>query len=112
MARGEIVPKMLFTTINRQGIVFLWPIRLPGEDGRLDNWNRSALEAASVAMTSWIRVMSNMGLRAYDVYEAPSFSDAPVWPALDFPALLKIAFKERFIRSWDHPVLRRLRGEV
>ena len=34
---GELVPKVLFTTIDRQNNVFLWPIRLPGEDGRLDS---------------------------------------------------------------------------
>jgi hypothetical protein len=46
---GEIVPKVLFTTINRQGVLSLWPIRLPREDGRHDEWNRSALEAADLA---------------------------------------------------------------
>ena len=29
-------PRALITTINRQGVLFLWPIRLPGADGRLD----------------------------------------------------------------------------
>ena len=112
LIRGEIVPKMLFTTINRQGVIFLWPIRLPGEDGRLDNWNRSALVAASVAMTSWTRVMSNMVLGAYEVYQAPSLADDPDWPEIDFPAIIKTAFKDHFIRSQDHPKLRRLRGEI
>ena len=36
----EVTPKMLFTAVNRQGVVFIWSIRLPGEDGRLDEWNR------------------------------------------------------------------------
>ena len=30
---GEIVPKILLTTINKQGVLTIWPIRLPGEDG-------------------------------------------------------------------------------
>ena len=34
---GQLVPKTLFTTITRQGTLLLWPIRLPGEDGRLDS---------------------------------------------------------------------------
>src|SRR5262245_56974975 len=29
---GEFVTKTLFTAINRQGTVFLWPVRLPGPD--------------------------------------------------------------------------------
>ena len=41
-----VVPKLIVVAINRQGVVFLWPIRLPGPDGRHDNWNSSALEAS------------------------------------------------------------------
>ena len=33
---GELTPKVLFTAINRQKVLFLWPIRLPGEEGRHD----------------------------------------------------------------------------
>ncbi len=34
-------PRAIFTSITRQGVVFLWPIRLPGPDGKLDDWNQS-----------------------------------------------------------------------
>ena len=67
---GELIPKVLFTVINRQGVLTLWPIRLPGEDGRHDEWNRSALEAAEMAQKEWIRVAANMSLGAYEVYRA------------------------------------------
>ena len=60
---GELIPKVLFTVINRQGVLTLWPIRLPGEDGRHDAWNRSALEAAGMAQEQWIRMAANMSLR-------------------------------------------------
>ena len=109
---GEIVPKILFVTINRQGVVFLWPVRLPGEDGRIDEWNRSALEAAHMAEKGWVRVAANSSLGAYEVYEAAGHIQEPEWPEVRFEELLRIAFKDRFIRDPDHPVLRRLRGEV
>ncbi|MGH7138677.1 MAG: hypothetical protein ACREHD_23270, partial [Pirellulales bacterium] len=35
-------PRALFTAQNRQGVVFVWPVRLPGPDGKIDDWNRSA----------------------------------------------------------------------
>ena len=57
---GEIVPTALFTAITRQGVVFLWPVRLPDSSGRQWEWHRSALEAAQEAMTSWVRVTANM----------------------------------------------------
>src|SRR5262245_35849384 len=34
---GEVVYKTLFTAINRQGIVFLWPVKLPAPDDRRPN---------------------------------------------------------------------------
>ncbi|UCF33645.1 MAG: hypothetical protein JSV78_15065, partial [Phycisphaerales bacterium] len=60
----ELVPKVLFTAIDRQNNVFLWPIRLPGNDGRLDQWNQSALEAAQMARSNWVRISANMSLGA------------------------------------------------
>lgn len=108
---GEIVPKALFVAINRQGVVFLWPAKLPREDGRQDAWGRSAIEAAQIAMGNWVRVVSNMSLGAYEVYQATGELPEPVWPEEDFKKLLEIAFRDRYIQSLDHPVIRKLRGE-
>jgi hypothetical protein len=105
-------PRALITAINRQGIVFLWPIRLPGPDGRLDNWSRSALEIANLATDKWVRVQSNMSLGAYEVYEAAGTWPDPEWNIPPLNELLRIAFKDRFVQSLDHPVIRRLRGEA
>jgi hypothetical protein len=112
LARHEVVPKVLFTTVTRQGVLHLWPIRLPGEDGRLDSWNQSALEATQPAKTHWVRVVPNHDLRGYEVYQATNLSDDPIWPAISFEEFVKIACKQRFIDSWDHPVLRQLRGDI
>ena len=108
---GEITRKVLFTALNRQGVVFLWPVRLPGEDGRLDAWNRSALEAAQLAMQGWVRVAANLALGAYDVFQAAGAIPDPIWPEVSFPELMQIAFRDRFIRDPNHLVLRKLRGE-
>ncbi len=109
---GEVAPKVLFTAMNRQGVVFLWPVRLPGADGRHDEWNRSALEAAQIAMNSWVRIAANMSLGGYEVYKATGEFPDPDWPEIGFKGLLEVAFKERFIQTPDHPVIRRLRGEL
>ena len=63
-------PRAFYTAINRQGVVLLWQIRLPGSDGKLDDWNKTALEAAKRATAGWVRVAANMALGAYDVFEA------------------------------------------
>ncbi|MCI0463809.1 MAG: hypothetical protein L0Z62_43295 [Gemmataceae bacterium] len=105
-------PRALFTAVNRQGVLFLWPIRLPGPDGRVDEWSRTALEAANLATQSWVRVAANMALGAYDVFQATGPLPEPEWPDTPFKELLRTAFKERYISDLNHPVLRRLRGEV
>ena len=103
---------MLFTAINRQGVIFLWPVRLPGEDGRGNAWNSSALEAANLATKGWVRIAANMSLGAYEVFQATAELPEPEWPDKDFQSLLEIAFKDHYVRALDHPVVQRLRGEL
>jgi hypothetical protein len=107
----EIVSEMLFTAINRQRVVFLWPVPLPRCDGRVIEWHRSAMEHAERAMTEWVKVVANMGLGAYECTPAPIKLPDPEWPDYPFTELLRIAFRDRVIASFDHPVLKRLRGE-
>jgi hypothetical protein len=111
-AESAMSVRMLFTTISRQGDLFLWPVRLPAPTGRVDNWSVSAMEAAQLARKSWVRVQAKMSLGAYEVFEATGDLPAPEWPSLSFAEILKIAFKDRLIDALDHPVLRQLRGEV
>lgn len=111
-AESTFGTRALFGTMNRQGVFSIWPVRLPGADGKLDNWNRSALEAASMAETRWVRVASNMDLKAYEVFVAQASWPEPEWPELSFGEILRIAFKGRVVEALDHPVLKRLRGEA
>ena len=104
----EIVFKTLYLAINRQGVVFFWPVRLPGADGKDIEWWRSLREAAAMAMDSWVRVKANMSLGAYDIFEASSVIAEPKWPEFGFYDLIKIAFRDRLIDRLDHPVINRL----
>jgi hypothetical protein len=109
---GEVVHKTLFTAVNRQGVVFLWPVRLPAPDGRVLEWWRSEREAAERAMTSWLRIKANMSLSAYEISVAESEMADPVWPELSFQELVRIAYRDRLITTLDHPVVKRLRGQA
>jgi len=107
----ELTPTVLHMAIDRQGVVFLWPTRLPAPDGRLDEWSRTAAEAAVLAEDRWVSLRSNMSLGAYEVFEATGNIPDPEWPELTMDQAIRIAFKDRFIDTPTHPVLRRLRGE-
>ncbi len=109
---GELLPVTIFTAINRQGVVFLWPCRLPDETGRSNSWHESALEAAERAKGRWTRVAADMSLGAYRIWEARGDLPEPEWPEQSLRDLLSIAFKGRYVDSLDHLVLKRLRGEV
>jgi hypothetical protein len=109
---GEFFPATIYTAINRAGIVFLWPVRLPGTDGRRMRWHTSAAEAAEAAMKRWVRVKANMGLGAYEWWEASSKIPDPTWPGLTLQQLLEIAFKGgMLVDSIHHSVLAQLRGD-
>jgi hypothetical protein len=110
---GEYFVATLYLTVSRQGVTSLWPVRLPGPDGKHLEWWRSAAEAAAMAENRWIKIRADMGLGAYQIYEA--INDAipePTWPTESFEEIVRVAFRDRFIDRSDHPVLKRLRGET
>ena len=109
---GELRPICLFTTINRQGVVTLWPVKLPGPDGRHDTWNASALDAVAHAKKRWTRVVADMSLGGYNLFVAAGELEPPQWPDLTFKEILTLAFRGRFVDSADHLVLKKLRGEA
>jgi hypothetical protein len=111
-AERTVTARRIFTAINRQGSVFLWPAKLPSPDGRQDRWAESALEAAQEATKSWVRLQADMGLGSYVFFTPLAELSPPDWPETDFRQLLKLAYRNNYIDSPDHLVLRRLRGEV
>jgi hypothetical protein len=108
----EVKYVTLYTAVNRDGVIFLWPVALPGLDGKDLLWWKSAREAAAIAVDTWIRVYANMSLGAYEMLAAEKLTIEPAWPEVSFQELIRIAFKDRLIADLDHPVIQRLRGLV
>jgi hypothetical protein len=107
----ELVFKKLYYSINREGVVFLFPAKLHDSTGRLDSWNSSRHKAAITAMEQWVRVVSNRSLGAYDIYISKTKLNDPTWPELSINEILEIAFEGRIITDMNHPILKTLRGE-
>ena len=107
---SETVTQTLFTAVNRQRVLFLWPVRLPPPDGRTMAWWTSAREAAEMAMTKWVRLQANKSLGAYEITAATTQIAEPEWPEVSFTELLRIAFRDKRVDRIDHPVIQRLRG--
>ena len=107
---GDFAMVMVYTAITRQGTLFLWPIPLPGADGRINEYHRSAHQHAEMAMTRWIRMRADAESRGYVAWEAEGEIADPAWPDLSFAEILRLGFKGYVITSLDHPVVQRLRG--
>jgi len=105
-------PVRLRLCVTRQGVVFLWPIKLPRDERRGDEWRKSAAEAAHLGETRWIRVAADMHLGAYQAFEAVADLGEPKWPDEPWPAIVRIAFRGRYIGAEDHAVIRQLRGHA
>lgn len=105
-------PAVLHTAIDRGNNVFIVPVPLPGHDGRRNPWHQSLHSAVTTAESRWVRSVANLQQKRYDVYVAEGNIADPEWPDTTFESLMQIAFMDRVIDSPDHPVIRRLRGEL
>lgn len=109
---GEFSSATLFTAITRQGVLFVWHVKLPGPDGKHNPWHASAARAAERSMARWIRIAANINLGAYEIFEATSALSEPQWPDLTFEEILKVAFRDRIVDNFDHQVIQRLKGAI
>ena len=107
---GECASKLLVTCITKDNTPFIWPIRLPGHDGKWDFWNKSAMSIVAEYPGRWIRLRSNQVLGGYEALVSENDFSQPVWPQERFTSLFKKAFRGKIIDSLEHPVIKRLRG--
>jgi hypothetical protein len=105
-----ITPTQLHTAINQDGIVFLLPVALPTTDGRPNSWNDTKSAAVEKAEETWVRIVSNLARRAYDINLPVNPKPDPEWPEISFNELLKLAFKGNVIDSTDHPIVKKILG--
>jgi hypothetical protein len=110
---GDVTPTMLVVCVSRNSpIPFLWPLTLPGVDGRPNRWHESAIEAANIAEGQWTKVVADMAAGCYVPNVARGNLPEPDWTEVPtISELLRLSFKDRLIATPDHPVLKRLRGE-
>jgi hypothetical protein len=102
----------IYTGITTHGSVFLWPVQLPDAEGKLNAWHDSAHEAARQAMQVWTRIRASRDLGGYQAFTPTGRLDEPAWPEVTMTELMRLAFKQRVIDKYDHPILKQLRGEA
>jgi hypothetical protein len=106
--------KLLVAYVSISGAPGLWPIRLPDETGNIDTYNESALAIVSEHAGKWIRVLCDRSEKAYFVLESPPSIELPVprWPEGGYDWMSTIAFRNRIIKTPEHPILMARRGAL
>jgi hypothetical protein len=104
----------LIPYINRTRTLRLWPLKLPGEDGRESDWHISARMAAAAAREEWIRVYADMSAGSYAYMRAEAQPPEPEWPEMTLDEMMMVAFRNgtRVITSLDHPVIKTLQSRL
>jgi hypothetical protein len=108
---AQISRAVIFTAINTQGALFLWPVKF-SRDGHPNGWLDSAMEAARAAMEAWVRIEADLGAEQYTIRRAIGARKDPKWETVPpLSDLLERAFPpSRVIDSVEHPVVQKLLG--
>src|SRR5690349_20021107 len=93
-AEGRLV--QLYTCLSRGGALFLWPVPLPGPDGKRNQWHESAHAIADRATERWVRAVPDQAAGMYQPMVAAQLAE-PTWPDIGFGDALRLAFRERLI---------------
>jgi hypothetical protein len=110
---GHAYPALLRLAVTTAGLAFIWPIRLAGADGILNEWWRTEHLAAAEAEKLWVSLRANKTAGHYEIYTAANQGrPPPAWPEEPFDQIVKAGFRDHLITSTDHPIIKRLRGEI
>lgn len=100
----------LVLCVNKDGMAFFWPLRVPGSEGA-NAWAESGWEAAKTAQGCWVRIVSdrNRGGSGYRIKKAKGNFGEPEFPTTDkagYMRLLDLAVPKATnrIAGTDHPV--------
>jgi hypothetical protein len=108
----DAAPMMLYTAVNSHGAVFLFPVRLPGPDGTLDDFARNYHRICQLATTKWTLMTWNKHTRQHEVKTTDSITLEPEFPVQPFKELVQLAFEGASITDPNHRIIKYLQGIV
>jgi hypothetical protein len=109
--REEVKLHRLFVCVDKRGVPFIWPARLPNPL-MPSAYHTSALDIAKVAEEKWVRMYSDTAAGYYKMHVAEGDYGEPAWTQFKLGELVKLAYKERLIDSLDHDVIKELVGRL
>jgi hypothetical protein len=102
-------PARLYLAMERYATKpYVHYVKSPREGQGDHDWWLSSRTVTERAMKEWVQPY-NAG-NGYDYHPPQRDIPDPVWPQAPFGQILQIAFRGRFIDSWDHEVMKALVG--
>ena len=104
----------IYTVISRQRVLFLWPARMPTARRPREYLVHHRARGGRIGDEASVRVKSNTHLGAYEteVAENQFRKMTQRGRRISFEEMLQIAFQKTglWIGSFDHPLIKQLRG--
>ena len=110
---SQLKVMQLYVCVTQNSTPFVCLIPLPDSDGRLNSWHESGHKSMEEAKSFWVRRQADKSNGGYLITKAINAQlPDPKWPSEPLEDLIEKAFDRYYIDKLDHPILRRLRGEV
>jgi hypothetical protein len=102
----------LYLAMNKLGVPFIIPVKLPSEDGKSNPYLETMAQAVERAKEKWVRASANTNAGYYEIFTESDaiISNEPVWPDKTLTELVRLGFKDKIIMSPAHPVYQSLKG--
>ena len=98
--------------ICRPSILRIWAVKVPQTDrGTPNTFTQTVWDAIPVLEREWGRLDMNESGTGYDVVSPVTQWPDPEWRDESLGALIRKAFKGRFVDGMDHDIIKTLRGE-
>ena len=105
----------LFVGATGGGAIFIWVIKMAGEDGVWNKFPMTMYDCAGVCMRNgWHQIVT--GPHGYEAIPPDGYKEPPPWaewlhPCTCLDDLIELAFKQTYIDREDHPVYVDLLGK-
>jgi hypothetical protein len=112
--QGHVRRVVLKLAVNADGLFFIWPLRVADKNGNLDEYARTAHLAAEQAIDSWVRIQANKETSSFTRFIAANknLRPEPQWPTDPYDVIVTRGFHGNIMPTEDHPLIKRLRGEI
>ena len=103
----------LYVCVTMNSTPFVTCIPQPDEMGKINSWHESGHRTMEEAKQCWVRRQADRSNGGYIITKAMNAKLAdPKWPTMTLSEIIDRAFDKFYINDIQHPVLRRLRGEM